>query len=147
MKPKNILITIALVIVAIAGIAALAWKGSNQTPGQYDDLARCLTQKGVKMYGAEWCPHCKNQKELFGSSWQYVTYVECAIPNQQGQTIACQQAGVTSYPTWEFSGGKRVAGEMTFEQLSQQSGCSLQPPASLPKRGEQSAASSIGGNG
>lgn len=125
MKSKNILIIIALVIVGVAGLAALAWQSSNRQPSQYDDLARCLTEKAVKMYGADWCSHCKNQKKLFGNSWQYVTYVECAIPNQQGQTIACQQAGVTSYPTWEFADGKRVPGEMTLEQLSQQSGCPL----------------------
>src|SRR3989344_2860444 len=124
MKNKQAII-IAVTIIAVVAIGALAWKGSNQGPGQYDDFARCLTEKGAKMYGAYWCSHCKNQKELFGSSWQYVDYIECAIPNQQTQTGVCQNANIQSYPTWEFAGGNRVSGEMSFEQLSQQSGCPL----------------------
>ena len=127
MKNKQTIIIVALGIVAIGVIGALAWRGSNEGPGLYDDFARCLTEKGTKMYGAYWCSHCKNQKELFGPSWQYITYVECAIPNQQGQTAVCQQAGVTSYPTWQFSDGSRATGEQSFEQLSQKTRCTLRP--------------------
>ena len=28
-------------------------------------LAKHLSQKGVRMYGAYWCPYCDKQKELF----------------------------------------------------------------------------------
>lgn len=123
MKNKQTVIIVALGVVALAVIGALAWRGSNQGSGLYDDFARCLTNKGAKMYGAYWCPHCKNQKELFGSSWRLVDYVECAIPNQPGQTGVCQPANIQVYPTWVFSDGNRVTGEMSFEQLSQQTGC------------------------
>ncbi len=32
-------------------------------------FARCLTDRQVKMYGAYWCPHCAEQKEMFGESF------------------------------------------------------------------------------
>ncbi|MBI2146731.1 hypothetical protein HYU22_05320 [Candidatus Woesearchaeota archaeon] len=65
-------------------------------PGKYDAFAQCLTENGVKMYGAYWCPHCLNQKEDFGKSWQYVNYIECSLPGNQGQTEICATAGITT---------------------------------------------------
>lgn len=86
-----------------------------------DKFAKCLTDKGVKMYGASWCPHCVNQKNLFGDSVKYMPYVECAEGN--GQAEVCQQAGIQAYPTWIFEGDKKVSGELSFEKISQYSGC------------------------
>ncbi len=77
------------------------------------------------MYGAYWCPHCINQKEQFGPSWQYINYIECSLPGGRGQTTQCEQAGIEGYPTWEFGDGERASGELTFEMLSEKSGCVL----------------------
>ncbi len=90
-----------------------------------DDFAKCLTEKEVKMYGAYWCPHCENNKKAFGDSWQYVTYVECAVEGQpQVQTAACTDAGISGYPTWIID-GEKYPGEQTLENLARLSGCTL----------------------
>lgn len=89
----------------------------------YDDFAKCLTDSGVKMYGAYWCSHCQNQKKMFGNSWEYINYVECSLPNRVGQTEECRETGIKGYPTWEFQDGKRIEGKLSFEQLSQYSNC------------------------
>jgi hypothetical protein len=60
-----------------------------------DAFAKCLTEKGWVMYGAEWCSHCKEQKALFGDSFQYIKYVECPDNVQ-----LCLNKGVNGYPTW-----------------------------------------------
>ncbi len=112
-----------LAIAALIFIFKVFTKESEPSP--YDNFAKCLSEKGVKMYGAYWCPHCINQKEMFGSSWRYITYVECSLPNGAGQTKECSDAGIKGYPTWEFSDGKRESGEISFEKLSQYSGCKL----------------------
>lgn len=91
----------------------------------YDDFAKCLTEKGVKMYGAYWCPHCQTQKDSFGDSWQYINYIECSLPGGKVQTEVCSQAEIKAYPTWEFPGGERKTGEISFAELSQRSGCGL----------------------
>ena len=91
----------------------------------YDNFAKCLTEKGAKMYGASWCSHCQNQKKNFGSSWRYVSYIECALPTGNGQTKECQIVGIDGYPTWVFSDGRKVPGEVSFQQLSQITGCQL----------------------
>lgn len=74
------------------------------------------------MYGAYWCPHCNNQKELFGASWKYVDYVECATP--EGEKT-CATAGVKLFPTWVFGDGTRTEGEMSAAQLAAKTGCKL----------------------
>jgi hypothetical protein len=73
----------------------------------YDKFAQCLNKKGASMYGAFWCPHCKEQKEKFGSSFLYVNYVECGVQtiplDRTKQTDACKDKNIHRYPTWIFT--------------------------------------------
>jgi uncharacterized membrane protein len=79
---------------------------STSTPAEIK-LAEHITQKGTKMYGAYWCSHCYEQKQLFGKqAWAKVNYIECgedAIKNPP-QPAVCKQAGVKGFPTWEING-------------------------------------------
>ena len=68
---KKIGIGIAVLIVVVIGVVVLLPKGSTK----YDGVAQCLTEKGVKFYGAFWCPHCQNQKKMFGRSARLLPYV------------------------------------------------------------------------
>lgn len=61
-----------------------------------DSFAKCLTEKGWTLYGAVWCSHCKDQKELFGESFRYIHYVECP-----DNTELCLDKGINGYPTWK----------------------------------------------
>lgn len=85
-----------------------------------DSFAKCLTERGMVMYGAYWCPHCQNEKKAFGDSWQYVNYVECTQEPQK-----CLEQKIDGYPTWIFPDGKRLVGEQGIEKLSQASGCRI----------------------
>ena len=113
-------------IVFVLVILVAAGCNGNNAPSKYDKFAKCLSDNGVKMYGAYWCPHCNNQKQLFGDSFNYINYIECSLPNRAGQTQVCIDAGIKAYPTWEFINGKRIEGELSFEQLSQNSNCKLE---------------------
>ncbi|MEK6875518.1 MAG: thioredoxin domain-containing protein [Nanoarchaeota archaeon] len=90
--------------------------GNVVKSGEYDEFAKYLTEQGVKMYGTEWCPHCKNQKKLFGSSFQYIDYIDCDKNSQE-----CSNARVTGYPTWKIN-NKNYPGEQSLERLDQLSG-------------------------
>jgi uncharacterized membrane protein len=84
-------------------------------------LAKHLTQIGAKFYGAFWCPHCQQQKQVFGKeAMESVPYVECSELDRR-PTAACQAAGIKSYPTWEIN-GRRVTGEKSLEELANLSG-------------------------
>lgn len=95
---------------------------------RYDAFAKCLTNKGVKMYGAYWCPHCVDQKTLFDASFKYAPYVECGVEgNTAKMQPVCTDAGIKHFPTWQFPPvGDRVEGEMPLEDLSFRTGCPLQ---------------------
>jgi hypothetical protein len=114
---------IALLIMgAFAGAYFLGKRRRNHT---LDAFARCLASKQVKMYGAYWCPHCKDQKDVFGPSFEYVPYVECGIKGSREEAPACLQVGVKRFPTWDFNGEKHE-GVLPLDALSLKTGCSLQ---------------------
>ena len=124
-KSSTFRTTIIIAIVLVVGAYGIyrMTKGPS-VPDARVAFAQCLTEKGVKMYGAYWCPHCQSQKKAFGKGFSKITYVECAVPGSTAnQTQTCKDANIESYPTWEFSDGSRVVGQQSFEQLAQKSGC------------------------
>ncbi len=101
------------------------------TENKYDDFAKCLTEKEVKMYGAFGCKHCQYQKEAFGKNGEgekllknMNIYVECDPRGENSQTQLCLDNGIKDYPTWEVN-SQLYPGEMSFEKLAQMTGCSL----------------------
>ncbi|GAB4463403.1 MAG: vitamin K epoxide reductase family protein [Elainellaceae cyanobacterium] len=87
------------------------------------ELARHLKRIGAKMFGAYWCPHCHDQKQLFGQpAAAEIPYVECAPDGANSQADLCRATPqVTGYPTWEIN-GQFYSGTQTLEQLAQASG-------------------------
>ena len=118
---------LGVVGVVLIGLFVFFITSMQSKPGPYDAFAQCLTGKGAVMYGAYWCPHCANQKKLFGSSFKYVTYVECDAKGKDAQPELCQQKGVASYPTWEIN-GTIESGEIPLPVLAEKSGCTLTKP-------------------
>lgn len=119
--------SIALFVVAglvVVGLIAYVVKRPT-VPSSYDAFAQCLTDKGAKMYGAWWCPHCAAQKKLFGTAFKKVNYVECSNPDGKTMTQVCKDAGIKGYPTWEFADKSRVDGEQSFASLAEKSGCAV----------------------
>lgn len=119
---KKILIILAIIILVIGGRII---SKRNNSSSKYDGFAVCLKEKGAVFYGTFWCPHCQNQKKLFGSSQKLLPYVECSTPDGQSQTFACKEKGIEGYPTWIFSNGERATGEMTLASLAEKTGCVL----------------------
>ncbi|MGB7380124.1 MAG: vitamin K epoxide reductase family protein [Rivularia sp. (in: cyanobacteria)] len=86
-------------------------------------LARHLKDIGAKEYIAWWCPHCHDQKLLFGKeAYEEVPHTDCApadTPNDQKPE--CKKAGIQSYPTWKIK-GKTYTGAQSLEELAKVSG-------------------------
>lgn len=77
------------------------------------------------MYGSYQCSACKYQKDIFGSSFQYVNYVECGPLGAPPTNEACIQAGIESYPTWIINDTKHIIGVQQPSELSDITGCPL----------------------
>ncbi len=87
-------------------------------------LAEHLADEGVLFYGASWCPHCQEQKRLFGASASRLPYIECspAGPNTP-QAPSCSRAGIRTYPTWVMDGRAFAIGEvLSLARLAQATG-------------------------
>ena len=112
-----------LIVAAFGG----AYYLGNRSQHKYDGFARCLTDRGVKMYGAFWCEHCAEQKKKFGASFEYAPYVECAVKgDRNAKTQVCKDAGIQHFPTWQFPPtGERVERVFSLEELSDRTGCAL----------------------
>ena len=123
-KPKTILIII-IVIIAISVVGYLIVSAPDKPKENLDVFAQCLTTSGAKFYGTFWCSHCKNQKDMFGSSLQYAPYVECSNEDATAQLQVCTDAGIEAYPTWIFGDGTKQLGEISLAQLAQKTGCQL----------------------
>ncbi len=94
------------------------------SPEQLESLAKCLTEKGDKFYGASWCSWCKRQKESFGEAVQFLPYIECIDEETNEATPECEAAGISSFPTWEI-GGEKKSGFKEPEELAKLSDCSF----------------------
>ncbi len=113
MKRMILLIILTLIFTA----------GCNQKSPDTKSFAQCLTGQGIKMYGASWCYHCKQQKAIFGQDWVLIDYIECANPENAEK---CKKAGIEAYPTWYINASTRVKGKLSFQKLSKLTGCKFE---------------------
>lgn len=114
-----------LVVVIVGGIG-LYFGLQPVKPGKFDEFAKALKEKGAVFYGAFWCPHCQAQKAEFGTSKQYLPYVECSNPDNS-QTQICKDNKIESYPSWTFKDG------ITLSSNSTPTICDILTPTSVEK--------------
>lgn len=122
---KIFILVIVLLIVGVFGMVLLNKNTDPDAPSKYDAFAQCLGEKGATFYGAFWCPHCNNQKKLFGNAKRLLPYVECSTADGNGRMPICDEKNVQSYPTWEFADGTRLTGEISLEELADKTLCEL----------------------
>src|SRR5439155_5555492 len=84
------MILIPVLILAAIALAIYLWKRPRVS--RLDAFAKCLAARQVKMYGLYWCTHCEEQKEMFGSAFQYVAYIECGAKGSHTEQPNCVQA-------------------------------------------------------
>lgn len=111
--------------LAVALIAlVIAWAGYYLYHyRKLSSFAQCLSNKGAKMYGAWWCPHCADQKRELGPAFRPIPYVECSPHGLRTVSEECRQAGIRHFPTWQFGDGSRVEGVLPLPELGQKAGC------------------------
>ena len=81
------------------------------------------------MYGSITCSWCAKQRELFGSSFDFIDEIECNPYERGNQASKCLDEGIASTPTWILYDGniqvERLSGYQSLEALSEFSGCEL----------------------
>jgi uncharacterized membrane protein/glutaredoxin len=111
----------ALILVLAVHFHYAGYLGTSEAPEDpwIRGLAEHLSTVDAKFYGASWCPHCAEQKEMFGSSNKRLPYVECSPGGGDApQAPICKEKDIKSYPTWIIN-GERYTGTQSLEQLAQ----------------------------
>ncbi|KAL5706319.1 hypothetical protein ACHQM5_024506 [Ranunculus cassubicifolius] len=92
-------------------------------------LAKHLRSVGAKMYGAFWCSHCSEQKQMFGrEAAKFLPYVECfpkGVFKGTKMEKACSDVGIEGFPTWVIN-GEVLSGEKDFTELAKLTGFPLE---------------------
>ncbi len=102
------------------------WEITTTSGDAEIQLAKHLAKIGAKEYVAYWCPHCHEQKLLFGKeAYNIITEnnvkTECAQDSPLGKPQECQAAGVQGFPTWIIN-GKSYSGVQNLNELTKASG-------------------------
>ena len=59
----------------------------------------------TEIYTAYWCPHCHEQKELFGKeATAQLKVIECAPDGKNNQAELCKTKQIQGFPSWEING-------------------------------------------
>ena len=111
-----------VITALLVGVVGLGWAASANRPAAITGkgvppavlsdsnpaklaLAEQLTASGAVMYSAYWCPHCHEQKELFGrQATEKLEVIECAPDGRNSQKALCDTKKIEGYPSWEIKG-------------------------------------------
>ena len=113
---KFLIFSIIIFIVVISSFTVYSYM---KKPGGYDDFTNCLTEKGVIVYGNDFCRFTNEQLNFFGKSKENLNYIRC-LDNKK----LCNEKEIEITPTWEIN-GEMYEQVQDFEKLSFLSGCKL----------------------
>ena len=85
-----------------------------------ENLVDCLKNKNFVIYGADWCPYCRDLVNLFGGYEKAgPIYVECTEKQD-----FCREKNITAYPTILIN-DQPYKGERTLESFALETQCSF----------------------
>ncbi len=78
---------------------------TTSSSAQKIEFARFLKNNNIVMYSAYWCPHCHDQKIMFGKqAVKELSVIECAQDGKDNKYKLCQTKGIEGFPSWEING-------------------------------------------
>jgi len=118
-KKYQIIIAVAVLIILAVGFYLLTGWMSRTTgyaisEGSNAAMAKCLSDKEVILYCANANAACDSQKEVFGSDFKLLNYVECVEEDLCG--------GLREVPAWQVN-GEIYYGTKSVQELRELSNC------------------------
>lgn len=100
----------------------LGWEITTTSGEAEIALGKHLAENNAVMYSAYWCPHCYEQKLLFGKeAFNEVAKVECDPKGVAPAPQKCIDAKIRAFPTWVI-GGTTYEGVQSLEKLAEFTG-------------------------
>ena len=83
------------------------------------NFAKYLNDNQIVMYSAYWCPHCNDQKQLFGKkAVEELIIVECAKDGKNNKYKLCKEKGIEGFPSWEIK-NEIYSGTLSLSELAE----------------------------
>ncbi len=90
------------------------------SPEELNDFVNCLKEKGMVIYGADWCPYTVQLIDLLGGKEAVGSmYIDC-----EEQQELCQEKGIMGYPTILINDNKYKK-ERTLSDFAEITGCEI----------------------
>jgi len=92
-----------------------------------ENLARCLTSKGAKLYGNSE-DATRRQLLLFGDASKHIYFINCGLNLtrcEDNGILVGKQISNPVWPVWKFTSGQRIDGEVTLKDIASIAKCSL----------------------
>lgn len=115
MKKSSVTILILIGVMALAYFL-IAKPFSPIDVKTSEEIAKCIGKNSV-VYVQLGCPHCENQKKMFGDNYKYINSIDCFYKREE-----CSQAEISATPTWVIK-NKKYPGVQEIEKLRELTGC------------------------
>lgn len=115
-KKSKVTLLVVLGIIILAGTIIYLKSFNLNEELVPREIAECIGNNAI-MYSQTGCHFCKIQKDMFGSSVQYLNVIECDY-----QPAVCNALGIAGTPTWIID-GEKYEGVQAIETLQNLTGC------------------------
>ncbi len=116
-----------LAAIVLCAIPLIAFNVAKGPVIDYTEDAKCITEKGVNMYGSFRCGVCAKTRSMFGDAFEHINEIECHPQGQNAQTELCFEKEIERTPTWilepEGVETNRAVGFMSVQELKEFAGC------------------------
>ena len=117
-------------VIIINLIPLIAFNVGGGEDVDYSEFTKCVTDKGVDMYGSFKCGVCAKQRQLLGDSFEHINEIECHPQGKNPQTQLCLDKDIFGTPTWVLEPNgveqNRQEGFMSIQDLEEFSGCKFE---------------------
>jgi glutaredoxin len=113
-RVKSNIITLVIIIAII--IFSFIILNTNNKAEISKETAKCIGDKST-LYVQLGCPHCEDQKEMFGENLQHINVIDCYYEKEK-----CISQNISMIPTWDIS-DKYYVGVQSIDKLKTLTGC------------------------
>ena len=133
-KRLKLFITFFILVVIISGLYLFSnWfsiiTGYFTGEDEKVKLAECLAGKNAEFYGSDYCVECEKQREIFGTAFKNINYIDCGKEKENCPNI-------NRIPAWYIGNNDSEIyyGFKNLTELRKISGCAdySERPMSFP---------------
>lgn len=94
----TLLVCIAAIVLIAAFVSCVLLNDDTDVIMSMDDIANDITANGWVLYSTTICPHCVEQKDVFGYDIEHIVVINCDV--SEDAYNQCIANNITGVPAW-----------------------------------------------